>query len=123
MIREAARACKHHPSVRSSTLEYPACPIYARVIPVDDVTETITPTSTRAVLPAVVGVVALYTEGVGAISRPVAVRQRVTAGRGDAADLVLDDKKASRLHAAFEPAAHGVTVRDLGSRNGTTVSG
>ena len=36
---------------------------------------------------------------------------------------MLDDKKASRLHAAFEPAAHGVTVRDLGSRNGTTVSG
>lgn len=74
-------------------------------------------------LPEVVGVVALYTEGVGAISRPLAVRERVTVGRGSQADLVLEDKKASRVHAAFEPAAHGVTVCDLGSRNGTTLAG
>jgi len=92
-------------------------------IPVDDRTETITPTSTRAVLPEVVGVVALFTEGLGAISKPLAVREEVTVGRGDQADLVLDDKKASRLHAALSPAAQGVMVRDLGSRNGTFVAG
>lgn len=123
MIREPAPARKGPVLRFASPLECAASPIYARAIAVDDATETITPTSTRAVLPAVVGVVAVYTEGVGAISRPVAVRERVTVGRGDQADLVLDDKKASRLHAALEPAAQGVTVCDLGSRNGTTASG
>jgi S-DNA-T family DNA segregation ATPase FtsK/SpoIIIE len=48
-------------------------------------------------------------------------------GRGDRADLLLSDPKASRLHAevttAGRPADPVATVRDLDSANGTTVGG
>jgi DNA-binding NtrC family response regulator len=73
-------------------------------------------------LPKVSGVVAVYTQGRGAWSRPFAVRAAVTLGRSDA-DLVLDDAKASRRHASLAPAAGGVMVTDLESRNGVLVDG
>ena len=47
-----------------------------------------------------------------------------TIGRGDACDLVLQDDKVSRQHAALKSVPHGgVILSDLGSTNGTVVDG
>lgn len=46
---------------------------------------------------------------------------RLTAGRGDVCEIVLDDADCSRQHAEFVRDADGVTVRDLGSKNGVVV--
>jgi diguanylate cyclase (GGDEF)-like protein len=43
-------------------------------------------------------------------------------GRAEGCDLRLDDDTASRRHAELVVGAVGVTVRDLGSRNGTYVN-
>jgi putative serine protease PepD len=49
---------------------------------------------------------------------------RFVLGRGDSCDLVVDDEKVSREHAAVETDADGQTfIRDLGSSNGTFVNG
>ena len=55
----------------------------------------------------------------------VPVGQQIVVGRDPgAADVVLDgDAEISRRHAAFSPAGAGLTVRDLGSINGTLVNG
>ena len=37
--------------------------------------------------------------------------------------MVVEDTKVSAVHAEFVASPHGVRVRDLGSRNGTFVSG
>ncbi|WP_431898018.1 FHA domain-containing protein [Nonomuraea sp. bgisy101] len=47
--------------------------------------------------------------------------RRQVIGRGSSADLRLDDPHLSAVHAAVVPAAGGVTIEDLGSRNGTVV--
>ncbi len=48
---------------------------------------------------------------------------RFVIGRGDDCDLVIDDEKVSRHHAALERNADGVlTLSDLGSSNGTFVN-
>jgi pSer/pThr/pTyr-binding forkhead associated (FHA) protein len=48
---------------------------------------------------------------------------RFVIGRGDDCDLVVDDEKVSRHHAALERSADGVlTLSDLGSSNGTFVN-
>ncbi len=44
-------------------------------------------------------------------------------GRGQAADLVVDDPFVSRQHVRLVPGSEGVAVEDLGSANGTLVSG
>lgn len=44
-------------------------------------------------------------------------------GRGQSADLQVDDPKMSRQHARLEPTESGIRVEDLGSRNGTLVQG
>ena len=44
-------------------------------------------------------------------------------GRSSACNLALDDALVSRRHAAFHVADDGVTVEDLGSRNGISVNG
>jgi pSer/pThr/pTyr-binding forkhead associated (FHA) protein len=51
--------------------------------------------------------------------------REVAFGRADApdVDVVIDDPRVSRRHAVIVRARSAVTVRDLGSRNGTTVSG
>src|SRR3954468_20697822 len=49
-------------------------------------------------------------------------RGRLTIGRDPAADVQLDDPDVSRRHAAIE-VGRTVTVRDLGSTNGTRVDG
>ena len=48
---------------------------------------------------------------------------RVVLGRGDEADLRLDDHRVSRVHCRLEPVNGGVKVTDLGSSNGTKVNG
>lgn len=49
---------------------------------------------------------------------------RIAMGSAPSNDVVLDDDlTVSRLHAMFEPIAGGWCVRDLGSRNGTSVNG
>lgn len=44
-------------------------------------------------------------------------------GSSAAVDIVIDDETISRLHAEFEERPDGVWLRDLGSKNGTTVNG
>jgi ATP/maltotriose-dependent transcriptional regulator MalT len=48
---------------------------------------------------------------------------RVSVGKGEANDIVLDDGTVSRLHASLEAFDEGWCVTDLGSSNGTTVNG
>ena len=47
----------------------------------------------------------------------------ITIGRGPDNVIVLADPKASRRHCVIEKSDEGVIIRDLGSRNGTTVNG
>ncbi len=47
----------------------------------------------------------------------------IIAGRSTEADLVLSDDAVSRKHARFHAARGRIWVRDLGSRNGTSVNG
>ncbi|MFC8451955.1 FtsK/SpoIIIE domain-containing protein [Kitasatospora sp. NPDC057223] len=50
--------------------------------------------------------------------------REISVGRSSEADVPLDDPDVSRLHLALHLAADGqVTVRDLGSTNGTTLDG
>ncbi|HZU96371.1 MAG TPA: FHA domain-containing protein, partial [Planctomycetota bacterium] len=49
--------------------------------------------------------------------------ERVVAGRGSACTLVLEDAAASREHFALELRGGSWWLRDLESRNGTTVNG
>jgi predicted component of type VI protein secretion system len=44
-------------------------------------------------------------------------------GRGEGCDWVIADEDVSREHAVFERDAAGVSVRDLGSKNGVDVGG
>jgi pSer/pThr/pTyr-binding forkhead associated (FHA) protein len=49
--------------------------------------------------------------------------ERVTFGRGDGADVVIEHDSVSHEHAAFELFDGGFRVRDLGSTNGVRVNG
>jgi DNA-binding NtrC family response regulator/pSer/pThr/pTyr-binding forkhead associated (FHA) protein len=46
----------------------------------------------------------------------------VTFGRSRGATIVVDHEKVSRLHARIRRTASGVTIQDLGSRNGTRIN-
>jgi adenylate cyclase len=50
-------------------------------------------------------------------------QQDVSIGRDAKNDLVLDDLRVSRHHAVIRDTPDGLTVRDLGSGNGTIVNG
>src|SRR4051812_21351838 len=77
------------------------------------------------------------TQAPGAMSEPsvlVFVEQKPMAGRivpvtpgsvigRDACDVVLPDPEVSRKHAVVRNGAHGPTIQDLGSLNGTFVNG
>ena len=47
----------------------------------------------------------------------------VELGRDPSAGIAVEDAEISRRHARLGPSAHGVTVEDLGSRNGTYIDG
>jgi hypothetical protein len=49
--------------------------------------------------------------------------QRMVVGRGEAAEVFLNDPRVSRAHAALERFGANILVSDLGSRGGTTVNG
>jgi pSer/pThr/pTyr-binding forkhead associated (FHA) protein len=49
--------------------------------------------------------------------------RRYVAGRGSAVDLVLEDPDASRRHVEFERRGERLLVRDLGSKNGSSIDG
>src|SRR5690349_25081533 len=53
----------------------------------------------------------------------VRVERRAVIGSSPDAQVVVEAKTVSRLHCVLEPRADGLWVRDLGSRNGTFVSG
>lgn len=55
--------------------------------------------------------------------REVPLGERLTIGRVEGVDLVLDDKGISRRHCEFEKRGDAWLVRDLGSSNGTLVNG
>lgn len=63
-------------------------------------------------------IVVTATDGV-AVSHPL--NGTVVVGRGDSADIKIQDEYASDLHASFTPTGHSVVVEDLGSTNGTTI--
>lgn len=48
-------------------------------------------------------------------------KPRVTIGRTNA-DIMLNDRMASRMHCTLEVSDEGVLIRDLGSTNGTLVN-
>jgi pSer/pThr/pTyr-binding forkhead associated (FHA) protein len=50
-------------------------------------------------------------------------RTETTLGRGEEADLSLDDEQVSKKHCKIRVDGPVCTVVDLGSRNGTTVNG
>lgn len=50
-------------------------------------------------------------------------RANVTLGRGETADLAFPDPAMSHEHVALEFCEGGYRLRDLGSRNGTTLNG
>jgi pSer/pThr/pTyr-binding forkhead associated (FHA) protein len=50
-------------------------------------------------------------------------KERLTLGRGDGVDVMLDDESVSSQHAALEVAGGGFRIRDLGSTNGVRVNG
>ena len=73
---------------------------------------------------AIPGVVPIYSERQGAMPQPaVGIAEPRRIGRDATADIPIDDSQISRLHVELVPAAHGVAVRDLESRNGTFVNG
>src|SRR5262245_61979736 len=55
--------------------------------------------------------------------REVVLGERLTIGRVEGVDLVLDDKGISRRHCEVAKGPAGYLVRDLGSSNGTSVNG
>lgn len=53
----------------------------------------------------------------------VVISERVVVGAATGAQLVVNDRTVSRLHAELDPRPDGLWIRDLGSRNGTFVRG
>lgn len=65
----------------------------------------------------------LLIQGPDGEARKIPLTGRITVGRSDAAAVCYKDDALSRLHIAFEPdGAGGWTVKDLGSKNGTSVN-
>jgi pSer/pThr/pTyr-binding forkhead associated (FHA) protein len=58
----------------------------------------------------------------GSFSRSVD-QSTLTVGRGEDADVPIDDRQTSRLHCQFEVQGSSLRLVDLGSRNGTYVNG
>lgn len=87
-----------------------------------DVTETRQGPGELAGSRPITGVVILFCEERELASpRSLAVTSRCRLGRDPQVALQLEDSQVSREHAELAPAAGGVHVSDLGSRNGTYV--
>lgn len=87
-----------------------------------DVTETRQGQEQASGARPVIGVVTIFCERQAEVSpRPLAVTSTCRVGRDEHVALQLDDSQASREHAELAPTAGGVSVTDLGSRNGTFV--
>jgi len=87
-----------------------------------DVTETRQGPEQSAGSRAVIGVVVVFSEEHPVPApRMLAITSPARLGRDENVRLQLDDSQVSREHAELEPAAGGVGVTDLGSRNGTFV--
>jgi len=80
------------------------------------------PTSGRGARPTVAGVLVVFSRRASPLV-PVPVTSPSAIGREPSAAIVVDDPSVSRLHARFEPAKDGLLVADLGSHNGTFLSG
>lgn len=65
---------------------------------------------------------ALYVTGPGGGGRYLLLEELVTIGRGASANVVIDDPRVSRVHAALE-IGEAITVTDLASANGTVRGG
>lgn len=50
-------------------------------------------------------------------------RDEVLVGRSREADIVIDDKRVSRMHVSLKPVREGLSAEDLGSRNGIRING
>ena len=48
-----------------------------------------------------------------------AINSNVTLGRDPECDIVIPDRQVSRFHARLTPSQEGITIEDLGSKNGT----
>lgn len=78
----------------------------------------VVPGATRVLVPSV-----RVTEPGGAIRTHTLVRERALVGTGESADIRLCDTLVSRTHCELVREAHGVRLRDLGSRNGSWIGG
>jgi pSer/pThr/pTyr-binding forkhead associated (FHA) protein len=56
-------------------------------------------------------------------ARIVSAGQRVVIGTHPSAELVLNDPTVSRFHCELSAGDGAITVKDLGSKNGTRVNG
>lgn len=48
---------------------------------------------------------------------------RTVLGRGEGADIIIDDPAVSRMHASIEYTKGGFVLKDIGSTNGTIMGG
>jgi len=78
---------------------------------------------TAAKAPAPPPPVLVVTAPEGSAGRQIEVRRTVVVGRGEAADVTLDDDFTSERHARFDNQGGALYVDDLGSTNGTFVNG
>ncbi|HEY8079799.1 MAG TPA: sigma 54-interacting transcriptional regulator [Labilithrix sp.] len=63
----------------------------------------------------------VWTDSAG--SHDVTLERDGNVGTAPTSEIVVADRAVSRVHAALEPRADGLWVRDVGSRNGTYVNG
>jgi hypothetical protein len=66
--------------------------------------------------PSTRGLLRIFPGATDEATRAWKIPKPATVGRGASAEIRLDDRKVSRLHARLEPRSHGYVVRDLGSR-------
>jgi two-component system, cell cycle response regulator len=81
------------------------------------------PVPTPAALPKSVFVLVLSGNSFGELYKLPAGNKVVRVGRGDEADISLDDDGVSRLHCSLTASADSALLKDLGSSNGTFVNG
>jgi diguanylate cyclase (GGDEF)-like protein len=81
------------------------------------------PVPTPAALPKSVFVLVLSGNSFGELYKLPAGNKVVRVGRGDEADIRLDDDGISRLHCSLAASADSALLKDLDSSNGTFVNG